>query len=233
MLLVIDSKNRDYATSATGNFTITLKNAISNFTSVKLKEICLDYRPYNVSATYGTSTFTFMEGLATATFTVADGFYSPSDLCQHIQNGMNAQSPNNFLYGVSYDLNTQCFTIESTSSFAVVNSSLGVAMGYATQLPASSTRVSERQILSEPDYFYLNIAELKQNVPNESKMLGSFVFNPHVNPCSEYNGLLSQCINYSKDGSVQLTKLTVSILDSAGNVYDLQNGLVYFILEIL
>eukprot|EP00042_Codosiga_hollandica_P018210 m.52683 g.52683 ORF g.52683 m.52683 type:complete len:51 (+) comp48501_c0_seq6:1319-1471(+) len=29
--------------------------------------------------------------------------------------------------------NTLCFTIEATSSFIVVNSSLGVALGYSTQ----------------------------------------------------------------------------------------------------
>lgn len=233
MLLVIDSRNRDYSTSPTGNFTITLKNAVSNFTSVKLKEICLDYRPYNVSAASDSSTFTFTEDGDESDFNIADGFYNPADLCQHVENGLNAQSPNGYLYSVSYDPNTLCFTIESTSSFIVENSSLAVAMGYSTQLPASSSQTGGRQLLNEPEYFYLNVAELKQNVSNESKMLGSFVFNPHVNPCSEYNGLLSQCLNYSKDGSVQLTKLTVSILDSAGNVYNLQNGNYYFVLEIV
>ena len=50
MLLIVNSNNKDSNSLSNSNFSVTLQNQISGFTSVRLKEVGLTYMPYNVSA---------------------------------------------------------------------------------------------------------------------------------------------------------------------------------------
>jgi hypothetical protein len=95
----------------------------------------------------------------------------------------------------------------------------------------ANTQVSNKQLLNEPNYYYLNISEIKQNVSDNTNMKGCFVFNLKTNPVTEYSGLLTQCIT-NTNNQFQLSKLTVSILDRNGNILNLNNSNFYFILDI-
>lgn len=230
MLLVIDSRNRDNITNPSSNFTITLKNSISNISTIRLKEICCDYLPYNVSADLSNNTITYTETDSFASFDIPDGLYSPDDLCLHLSNGLNATSPNNYLYSVLYDSNTFSYTIQSTGLFTIQNIGLGLTIGFNMVMTQANIQVSNKQILNEPNYYYLNISEIKQNVTDNNIMKGTFIFNLKSNPSTEYNGLLCQCIT-NTNTQLQLQKLTVSISDRNGLNLKL-NGNIYFILDI-
>eukprot|EP00042_Codosiga_hollandica_P052817 m.677207 g.677207 ORF g.677207 m.677207 type:complete len:238 (-) comp58570_c0_seq4:1111-1824(-) len=235
MILIVDSRNRDYQTSPSSNFTITLQNSISSISTIRLKEVCLDYMPYNIDSSHNRITFTETIIVndeptpASDEFYVPVGFYAPADLCQHIANGLNSLSPNSYLYSVTYDENTFCFTIQAIGSFTIVNDQLGILMGYSALNALSAVQISSRHLLNEPNYYYLNIAELKQNVSDDTGMKGCFVFNMNSNPTTEYNGLLTQCLT-NTNTTLQLSKLTVSILDRYGQALSLA-GNMYFILQ--
>jgi hypothetical protein len=231
MLIILNSKD---GTGTNSNFQISLTNPINQINSIKLKEVGLNYKPYNISSALGNSTLTFTESIGGSfSFTVADGYYQPDELCLHIANGLNASSMNQLLYSVSYNPNTFCYSIQSTGTFYINNTGLGLVLGYTSAGVLAGTQTSNINSVIKNNYYYINITELTQNVGNNAGLIGTFCFNlNNGNITSEYNGLISQIICNSNT-SLQLSRFSVTILDSNKNILNLFNNSIYLILEII
>lgn len=118
--LFIDSTERTFGTS--GNFRISLKDAISDLADIRLESACIPYSFYNVNTN---TSLTFQEEPSPGTFTVPltiyfpPGNYTPTSLATAVASTMTSNSASGFTYTCAYNTSTLKYTISSTGKFAI------------------------------------------------------------------------------------------------------------------
>ena len=229
--LVVDSRDRIYQTDSPSNFTISLANQIANVTSVKLKSVAINHKPYNVSTEYHNRTFSYQEGTHTTTFDLTEGYYTPDQLAKAIAFALNRSSPSHYMYVVLYSEITSKFTIEGSEQFNIVPSSLGRAMGFTQTTTANRIQVSDSIItFDNPEYLLLDIQYFPQAVSTSNNMYGSFIINSDAEQF-EYKGLINQCQTF---GSAMTIKTFIVYLKNRdGSEVNMRGGEFQFILELV
>jgi len=228
--LVVDSRDRLYQTDTPSSFNISLANQISNVTSVKLKSVAINHKPYNVSAEYQNTTFTYQEGTQTASFDLTEGFYTPEQLRVAMGYALNRTSPSHFMYVVLYSETTSKFTIEGSSNFSIVPSSLARVMGFTQTTSANRVQVSDSIIsFDNPDYLLLDIQYFPQAVTTSNNMYGSFIINSDAEQF-EYKGLINQCQTFGSPMNIKT--FIVYLKNRDGSEVNMRGAEWYAILEL-
>jgi hypothetical protein len=168
---------------------------------------------YNISSEYQNNVFTYTES-SNITFLISDGFYTPQQLAQHLQNGLNATSTNSYNYSVLYsDINYK-FSINCSSSFSLPVSALGQVLGFTLATGTGTTQLSDSiTLLNDPQYMLLDISFVGATMTTTASQKTSFILTNN-RESEEYNGLPNQCQVFGQP--IQIQQFTVFLKNRDG-----------------
>lgn len=112
--IVVNSRDRDLINHYNSNsFRYKLRRPLTNVMSIELMNGCIPSYIYNVNT--GWNTFSFKEGLITATITLTPGYYTEAALLTELQSQLNAIPGKQNTYTVTLNANTKKIQIASTN----------------------------------------------------------------------------------------------------------------------
>ena len=227
--LIIDTRDRTNSTDSTSNFTIRLPNILQNVNYVKLKQVIMNHRIYNVSAEYKNNIFSYSEG-SPISFSIIDGFYTPQQLATHIQNGMNNTSVRSNIYSVVYSETTFKYTITSTNNFSVTQTELSSLMGITQTTDNTLSIVTSDSVVlfDDPSYLLLDLNCFPMNTITTKNISTCFIL-PSNGSVEEYNGLMNQCMSFTSPINVQTFNVVLKNPD--GSVVNLNGTNWIIVLE--
>jgi hypothetical protein len=183
---------------------------------------------YNISSEYNNNTFTFTELGDNITFTLTNGYYTPSQLCTHVQNGMNASTLNGYIYYVGYNAVYSKFTITGTSNFDLPASTLGSFMGFASAVSGTNTYTSSNvSNISDPTYYYLCVSFVPSTGVSSSNTYFNFIVTPQNE--NELNNF-EQCIQFAQP--INVKQFTVTLKNRDNSLVQLNGTNYAFVLDL-
>ena len=197
-VMILDSRDRQNASDSVTDYVVHLSKPMLNVERVQLKEVCLPWTIYNISAAKNNHKMTINEAI-TGDFSVTmpDGWYEVSALCTDLKTLLDAGATDN-TYTVTYDSNTMKITITASTENIIVygsNSSgkttgleqeLGFTTATSAALTATATNVPK---LLSPEYLLLNLDFISDNIDTlDATKNASFLMTPSVNGNSDNAG---------------------------------------------
>ena len=232
LYLLINSADRLSGTPS--SFIMNLPNKISNVVAVKLKEVALNHKVFNISNEYNNSRVSIVEGMHhLINFDIPDGHYTENELCIVLQNLLISNSMFGFIYTVTYSPNTYSFTISSTGGFSLNSIGITSFLGFDTNnmtpgfnLSYTSTNVTQ---FNNYQYILADFSCFPQNmITSNASIKTTFKFS-NVESQQEYSGLANQICTMSK---TDVQYFTVNLKNADGSIINLRGNDWWCLLEI-
>ena len=233
LYLLINSSDR--LSGSPSNFVMNLPNKISNVVAVKLKEVALNHKVFNISNEYNNARVSISEGMHNlVTFDLPDGHYTENELCTVLQDALTANSLFSFVYTVTYSPNTYSFTISSTGNFQLMGYAgiftyLGFDFSNITpgfNLTYTTTNVSQ---FNNYPYILADFSCFPQNMITSNPSVKSTFKFSNVESQQEYNGLANQICSMA---ATDVQYFTVNLKNPDGTNVNLRGNDWWCLLEI-
>ena len=230
--IVIDSSRRTSNYPSNNQWTYKLDESFKNIKSFKLNGCMIPNTQYLINSNNNSLVVTH---LATDyTFTLTNGFYTPSTLATELQTQLNTNA-----FGATFTVTqstvTNKYRLQCTASIIykfASNTILGKILGFGSSDTASTADVYSTNVynLGGVKYYRLEIEEANnQIVTNISTSKNQFIIPNNVNS-GEYNYITNSnnIINNIENLQKDILKFTIKLYDDEDNFVDL-NGADYLL----
>jgi len=238
--LIVDSRDRNSGSTSSTNFTVNLKETLSDTCRVELDFPLIPATYYTVNST--NNLIVFNDGSTNQTATISSGNYSANALASAIQTAMQtlitAESDGNTVT-VSYSSTTFAFTFAITPGtlslkFSQANT-MWQLLGFTNADTSSVASVTGSNVVSmeRPDLLVISIQELDIQIYKGSTSInGTFVIR-FDSPAATVNVWEPQkvvAVQYYEPKT--LNKLTINLTDITGTNVSLNGADWIFIMRI-
>lgn len=241
MYLQVNSQDRvQDATSTPTSFIVSsLYGPKSLVTSVELKEVCMPFTIFNVTAPNNNFKWSVPTQSQNYTVPITPGAYNILDLLAVIQQAMNTADLNN-TYALSYDPSTfkTIFNVATgVDAFSLVfdDTTITTQLGFTIgTVPAGLTIMSPNGIkLNVPQHLFIQIKEFGMAGISTNGI--PFTFHVTINVAPSELFLWEEKNNYPQivgTNARALNQLTVQVLDNQGTLVDLNGAEWSFLLKL-
>ena len=234
--IVIDSRDRIHSYETSSNFTVQFNPSLRGMKTLKVKSITIPLCNYNIDST--NNLIYFSDG-TNYIATIPEGIYDNSTILGAIKVSMEATAYAGIITA-SYDLTSHKYSIAGTVNFELqfgsfTANSMSYILGFNdidTGL-AASHEANNISNLSVPDYFFINMSGLNNQIRSTNGQHASFIVFTYVHS-GHINHHLEKTHYHMKNSnnSHVMQRAKIELKDKDGNIFDINNCDWSMLLEI-
>jgi hypothetical protein len=258
----IDTQYKDSFGPSLANSNISIPERLTNVRSIMVCNAEIPNTFYNISANLGNNYFARVHSSNTTVYTVADGYYTISSLITALNNSAggsgltfahntltNKTSISTIISNVKVLFNIDASGKTDTNNY---RGKLGWALGFRSTEYYSPTVlnsvISEKAAILDSRYLYLVVDEFSSAYPNSfispivdgflsknilARISLDYIHYPYGDTivANNFNGLLLSDVR-SYNGTIDIQRLNVRLVDDKGLDIDLNGGDFSFCLQV-